>query len=187
MRFPAPTLAACLGLAIFACPPPAASQDDRDFIFTDAEGHLVLRFAGTGASGLSARQIEDVANVELSIMVHERLRADAAFEAEPVDTGWADPMEARIAEHMSTTAPEFSPLDVECRSASCRVVLEHAGGWSVAEHRWLAGIAQRAVEAFIAADPHSFEPVFMIVARYQEPAQPYISLILPRAAAAGRE
>lgn len=187
MRFPASALATCLGLAILAWPPPAASQNERDFIFTDAEGHLALRFAGTGATGLSAQQIEDVANVELSIMVHERLRADAAFEAEPVDAEWAESTEARVAQHLSTTAPEFSPIDVECRSASCRIVLEHAGGWSVAEHRWLMGIAQRAVEAFIAADPQTFEPVFMIAARYQEPAQPYISMILPRAAGPGRE
>jgi hypothetical protein len=169
-------------LAVAVLPQLAATQDDRDFVFTDEEGHLVLRYAGAGPDGLDANQMEEIVNVVLSVMVHDRLRADAVFEAEPVDSQWADSMEARIERHVSETGPEFSAVDVECRSASCRLVLEHASTWSVSEHQSLMGIAQLVIQAFIEANPASFEPVFLIAAHLQEPGNPYIKLFLRRAA-----
>lgn len=160
----------------------AAAQDDRDFVFTDEDGHLILRYAGVEAGGLSSDQIDEIANLQLSTMVHDRLRADARFEAEPIDSKWAAAMEPRLAKRLSNIGPPFSGVHVECRSASCRVLLEHSDGRSVAEHRALMGSAQRAVRAFIEAHPGSFEPAFLIAAHYQEPEAPYLELFLRRAA-----
>lgn len=179
MRFSVLTIAASLGLAA-AWPRLAATQDERDFVFTDEEGHLVLRFAG--ADELNDNQFEEIVNVQFSTMVHDRLRADVMFEAEPVDLQWADPAAARIERHVSNTGSEFSSVDVECRSASCRVVLEHVPTWRVSEHQVLMGAAQRVIQAFIEADPDSFEPVVLIAAHYQEPERPYIKVFLRRTA-----
>lgn len=180
MRFSRLTIAALFGLAVAVWPQLAATQDERDFVFTDDEGHLILRFAGAEPGGLDANQIEEIVNVQLSTMVHYRLRADAVFEAEPVNSEWADSMESRIERHVSKTGSEFSMITVECRSASCRLVLEHSSGWSVSEHQSLMGIAQLVIQAFIKASPASFEPVFLIAAHYQEPENPYIKLFLRR-------
>jgi len=185
MRFSALTIAVSVGLAVAVWPQLAATQDERDFVFTDDEGHLVLRFAGAGSGGpggLDANQRDEIVNVQLSTMVHDRLRADAAFDAEPIDSEWADSMEPRIERHMRETGPEFSAIHVECRSASCRLLLEHSGGRSVSEHRALMGAAQHVIQAFIEANPTSFKPVFMIAAHYQEPESPYLKLFLRKAA-----
>jgi len=183
-RFPALAFATSFCLAVAVWPGHAAAQD---FVFTDDEGHLVLRYAGAESSGPDANQFEEIANVELSTMVHDRLRADTLFEAEPVDSQWAASMETRIAGHVRQAAPEFSAVHVECRSASCRLVLEHASTWSVEAHRTLMNVAQRVVQKFIEANPASFEPVFLIAAHYQEPERPYMKLFLRRAAGGAGE
>ena len=185
MRWSALVIAASFGVTVAVWPQLAAAQNASDFVFTDAEGHLVLRFAGTESGRLDANQFEEVANLELSTMVHDRLRADAVFEAEPVDSKWAQSTETRIASHVRQAAPEFSAIDVECRSASCRLVLEHSRTWSVEAHRALMGTAQRAVQMFIEANPSTFEPVFLIAAQYQEPGRPFTKLFLRRAARRG--
>ncbi len=181
-RFSALTIAASVGLAAALWAQPAATQGERDFVSTDDEGHLILRFAGTEARGLDADQLEEILNVQLSTMVHDRLRADSAFEAEPVDSRWAGSVEPRIEGLLSEMGPEFSAIDVECRSASCRLLLEHASTWSVADHQSLMGTAQCVIQEFIEANPASFEPVFLIAAHYQEPERPYLKLFLRRAA-----
>lgn len=182
LRLSALTIAASVGLAAALWPQPAATQGERDFVSTDDEGHLILRFAGTEDRGLDADQLEEILNVQLSTMVHDRLRADSAFEAEPVDSRWAASMEPRIERLVSEMGPEFSAIDVECRSDSCRLLLEHASTWSVSAHQSLMGTAQRVIQAFIEDNPGSFEPVFLIAAHYQEPESPYMKLFLRRAA-----
>lgn len=184
MNVPRLTIAAVFGLSIAAWPGSAgAQQRGADYVFTDDEGHLVLRYAGADSSGLTASQFEEVSNVELSTMVHDRLRADTLFEAEPIDATWAGPMKARLARYIRKTGSEFTEVHVECRSASCRLVLQQRSPtWSVGEHRALMGVAQLAVQSFIDANPGSFEPVFLIAGHYQEPDRPYMSLFLRRAA-----
>jgi len=179
-------IAAVFGLSIAVLAGQAvAQQRGADYVFKDDEGHLVLRYAGTDSSGLTASQFDEVSNVELSTMVHDRLRADALFEAEPVDANWARPMKARLASYIRKTGSAFTEVHVECRSASCRLVLEQRlPTWSVEEHRALMGVAQRAIQGFIEANPGSFEPVFLIAGHYQEPERPYMSLFLRRTAAA---
>ena len=179
MRLSAVTIAASLGLAV-ALWPASAAQDERDFMFTDEEGHLVLRFAGTGASGLDTDQIDEIVNAEFSRMVHDRLRADLRFDTEPLDSEWADAMEPRIRTHLRETGSGFAAIHVECRSTSCRLVLEHASRLPISEHRTLMGHVQRALLAFIEAHPASFEPVFLIAAYDQEGATPHIKAFLQR-------
>ena len=182
MRFPLLTIAASFGLAAALWPQLAAAQDDRDFVFTDDEGHLVLRFAGAEPGGLDANQVDEIVNAEFSTMVHDRLRADIRFDSEPVDSEWADSMAPRIERHVSETGPEFSAIDVRCRSASCRLVLEHTGRLRVAEHQSLMGNVQLVIRVFMEANPASFEPVFLIAAYDQERETPHIKAFLQRAA-----
>jgi hypothetical protein len=159
MRFLALAIAASFGLTVALWPKPAATQDDRDFVFADDEGHLVLRFAGAEPGGLDANQMEEIVNASVSTMVHDRLRADVAFDAEPVASQWADSMEPRTERHVRAAGSECSAVNVECRSASCRLVLAHSNGRSVSEHQALMGIVQLVMEAFIEANPAGFEPV----------------------------
>jgi hypothetical protein len=181
MRRSSLTIAASVALALAVWPAPAASQGVGDFVFTDAEGHLVLRYAGAESGRLDANQFEEIANVEMSTMVHDRLRADAVFEAEHVDGEWAEAMETRIAAHVRQAVPDFSDVLVECRAASCRLVIDHPRTWSVDAHRALMRDAERVVQAFIRSNPASLEPVFLIAAHYQEPGRPYMKMFLRRA------
>lgn len=185
MRFRAFTIVASLGLLVAAWPPLATTQDDRDFVFTDEDGHLVLRFAGSEPGGLEPDQIDEIVNAEFSTMVHDRLRADLRFDTEPLDSEWADRMEPRIAMYLREARPDFRPtfpdITVECRSASCRVLLEHTRRLQVSEHQLLMGSVQRALQAFIEANPASFEPVFLMAAYDQELEVPHIKAFLRRA------
>ncbi len=182
MRFSALTIAASFGLAVAVWPQLATTQDERVFVFTDEEGHLVLRFAGSEPGGLDTDQVDEIVNAEFSTMVHDRLRADIRFDSEPVDAQWADSMQPRIERHVRETGPEFSATNVECRSASCRLVLEHTSRWRVSEHQSLMGNVQLVIQAFIESNPASFEPVFLITAYDQELETPHIKAFLRRAA-----
>lgn len=165
----------------------AANADgDRDFVFTDEEGHLVLRFAGSPSGALTEDQTDEVVNMQLSTMVHDRIRADSVFEMEARDAGWADRAETLLERRIEGDTAEFSAVAAECRSARCRVILEHPVTWTVAAHQALMSRAQAAVQALIAAEPGSFEPEFMIAAHYQEPDRPYMKLFLQRAQPDGR-
>ena len=181
MRFSALTIAASFGLALALWPQLGATQDERDFVFTDDEGHLVLRFAGSEPGGLDTDQRDEIVNAEFSSMVHDRLRADIRFDSEPVDSEWADSMEPRIERHVRETGPEFSAIEVRCRSASCRLVLEHTGRLRISEHQSLMGNVQLVIQAFMEANPASFEPVFLIAAYDQERETPHIKAFLRRA------
>jgi hypothetical protein len=169
-----------LGLALAMWPQCGRTQSDRDFVFTDLEGHLVLRFVGTEATGLDSTQLDEVLDSELSTMVHDRLRADLLFEDEPRDPEWAASMEPQIEEHVKHAGPEFSDILVECRAASCRVIMEQPGHWSVSEHQAVLGTVQKSLEAFIATRRQDFEPVFMMTAYSQESETSHIKAFLRR-------
>ncbi len=179
MRSPILTIAGSICLAV--APGLVAAQDERDFVFTDEDGHLVLRFAGSEPGGLEPDQVDEIVNAEFSTMVHDRLRADLRFDTEPVDSEWADPMQARLEEHLNGEGLSFSAVEVECRSASCRLVLEHDVRWRLPEHRSRMGGVQRVIQDFMRADPGSFEPVFLITAYDQELETPHIKAFLERA------
>jgi len=169
-----------LGVSLGGWPQSGRTQSDRDFVFTDLEGHLVLRFAGTGATGLDSSQVDEILDSEFSTMVHDRLRADLLFEDEPRDPEWAASMEPQIEEHVEHAGPEFSDIFVECRAASCRVIMEQPGHWSVPEHRAVLETVQKSLEAFIATRRQDFEPVFMITAYSQESETSHIKAFLRR-------
>ena len=163
---------------------PALSEQVRDFVFTDEEGHLVLRFAGVASGGLEQRQIDEIVNVQMSTMVHDRLRADIEFEAESIDLAWADATESLLEEELGAADSAFSAIAAECRSTTCRVTFDHVATWNVADHQRVMAAAQSAVEALIANGPARFEPVFLIAAHFQAPGEPYTKLFLRRASPA---
>ena len=169
-----------LGLALAISPQDGRSQSERDFVFTDLDGHLVIRFAGTATTGLDASQADEILNAEFSTMVHDRLRADLLFEDEPSDPAWASSMEPQIEQHVKHAGPEFSDLFIECRAASCRVIMEQPLHWNVPEHQALLETVQKSLEAFIATRRQHFEPVFMITAYYQEFQTSHIKAFLRR-------
>jgi hypothetical protein len=173
-------------LALAMWPQSGRTQSDRDYVFTDEEGHLVIRFAGTGATGLNSSQAYEILNAEFSTMVHDRLHADLVFGDEPRDPDWAASMEPQIEEHVRHAGPEFSDIFVECRAASCRVIMEQPGHWSVTEHRAVLETVQEHLEAFIAAHRQHFEPVFLITAYDQETETSHIKAFLRRTAHALR-
>jgi hypothetical protein len=183
MQFSMLLVSVIFSLSAAVSPQLASAQDERDFVFTDDEGHLVLRYAGAEAGNLDDDQIEEIVNVQLSTMVHYRLRADSVFEAEPVDLDWADSIEHQIEIHVNAIEHEFSEIDIKCRSTSCRLLFGHSDGWSVSEHQSLMGNAQMLIRAFIEANSAGFEPVFLIAAHFQEPEKPYLKLFLQRTAA----
>lgn len=158
----------------------APAQPDRDYVFADLEGHLLIRFTGTGGTGLDPSQAEEVLNAELSSMVHDRLRADLLFEDEPRDPDWTALMAPQIEQHVKRAGPEFSAVHTECRAASCRVVMEQPEHWTVLEHRDVLETVQKSLEAFIVDRQQHFEPVFMIAAYYQEYEIPHIKAFLRR-------
>jgi len=146
----------------------------------DDDGHLIIRFAGSGAAGLDAEQAYEISNAEFSTMVHDRLHADLIFEAEPRDPQLAALMEPQIEEHVKNTGLDFSGIFVDCRAASCRVILEQHMHWSVPEHRAALETVQKSLEAFITARQQHFEPVFMITAYDQEYETSHIKAFLRR-------
>ena len=169
-----------LALALALWPPSGRTESDRDFVFTDLVGHLVFRFAGTGPTGLDPSQADEVLDQEFSRMVHDRLRADLLFEDEPRDAKWAASMEPQIEAHVEHAGPAFSDVVVECRAASCRVIMEQPGRWSVPEHQAVLDTVQASLEAFVAAHRQDFEPVFMIAAYDKESETASIKAFLRR-------
>lgn len=179
VSFAVTSLALALALAMW--PQAGRTQSDRDFVFTDLVGHLVLRFAGTGPTGLDSSQRDEVLDSEFSKMVHDRLRADLLFEDEPLDPEWAASMEPQIEEHVKHAGPEFSGIVVECRAASCRVMMEQPGHWSVPEHQAVLDTVQKSLEAFVAVRRQDFKPVFMLAAYDKESETAHIEAFLRRA------
>ena len=161
-------------------PQSGRTQSDRDFVFTDLQGHLVLRFVGIGPAGLSSSQSDEFLDSEFSTMVHDRLRADLLFEAEPRDPEWAASVEPQIDKHVKHAGPEFSDILVECRAASCRVTMEQPGHWSVQNHLTVLDTVEESLKAFIAAHRQDFEPAFTITAYDKESEIPHIKAFLRR-------
>ena len=162
-------------------PQSGRTQSDRDFVFTDLQGHLVLRFVGIGPAGLSSSQSDEFLDSEFSTMVHDRLRADLLFEAEPRDPEWAASMEPQIEKHVKHAGPVFSDIFVECRAASCRAVMEQPGHWSVPKHLAVLDTVEESLKAFITAHRQDFEPGFTITAYDKESEIPHIKAFLRRA------
>lgn len=176
---------------IFACfvllslasgPQRAFGQNDRDFVFRDEDGHLLLRFVNLPPAGLSTTQRDDVLNSEFSTMVHDHLRADLRFEAEPPDAVWAAAMEPQIDSYLEDRLEGFSSTMVECRAASCRMVLEHTTRYALHEHEIILGEVQRVIQAFLDAHPEDFERAFMIAAYEQQGFLPHIKAFISRTA-----
>jgi len=170
-----------LGMALTVSPQSGRAQSDRNFIFTDYDGHLIIRFAGTGATGLDPSQADEVLNAEFSRMVHDRLRADLIFDVEPRDPEWAASMAPKIAAHVEHAGPAFSDIAVDCRVDSCRVIMEQPAYPGVPEHQAMLETVQASLAAFISAHRESFEPVFMITAYSKEYQTPHIKAFLRRA------
>jgi hypothetical protein len=179
MRAPLSSAVISLGLALAMWPSSGRTQAERDFVFTDLQGHLVIRFAGTGATGLDSAQADEVLDQEFSVMVHDRLRADLLFEDEPRDPDWAASMQTQIEEHVEHAGPKFSNIIVECRAASCRVVMEQRGHWSVPEHQAVLDTVDASLKAFVSAH-RDFQPVFMITAYDKDAETPHIKAFLRR-------
>jgi len=177
------SIVASMGLAALAWAQPVPAPSERDFIFTDDEGHLVLRFAGSGPQGPDAVELEEVVNQSFSNMIHDHLRADLIFEAEHVDPEWAPGMEARIESHLGELQPLFSAIDLECRSASCRLVMDHTERRSVAEHQALVDTVQAALEPLTRHGSGGFAPIFLIAAYEQQFEMPQVKVYLRRATA----
>ena len=174
------TTAITLGLALAGWPKCGLTQTDRDYVFQDDDGHLVIRFAGTADADLDSSQAYEILNQEFSRMVHDRLHADIMFAEEPRDPDWAASMEPQIAGHVRHAGPEFSDVFAQCRAASCRVIMEQPVHWNVPEHQAVLGTVQQSLEAFIAANSHSFRAGFLITAYYQENATSHIKAFLRR-------
>ena len=180
MRMAVSSTVMLLGLALTLWSPAGLTQPDREFVFTDEDGHLMVRFPGSGATGLDASQAEEILNAEFSTMVHDRLRADLLFAAEPRDAEWAAWMEPQIEKHVERAGPAFSDVFVECRAASCRIVLEQPGHRTVPEHRLVLETVEESVKSFVAVHQQHFEPVFMIVAYDQLTETSHIKAFLRR-------
>lgn len=174
------SIAATLGLAAAMCQLPAAAQSDRDFVFTDDDGYLVIRFVRMDPQGLNETQREEVLDQEFSTMIHDRLRADLRFEDQPIDSKWAAWVEPRIEKLMPNMPPAFSRVDVQCRSASCRIVLEHSSRLSIAEHQSLMGKVETVIKNFVDANPSTFDPSFMMTAYDQESETPHVKVFIGR-------
>ena len=174
------TAVLALGLALAIWPQPGRTESHRDYMFSDLDGHLVIRFVGIGPAGLDAAQADEVLDQEFSTMIHDRLRADLLFEDEPRDPEWAASMEPEIEAKVRQAGQEFSAIFVECRAVSCRVVMQQPGHWSAEEQLPVLATVQASLEAFIAAHQPEFEPVFMMTAYHQLTETAHIKAFLRR-------
>lgn len=170
------------GLAVAGAFQPAAAQGARDFAFTDNEGHRVLRFVGTTASGLTDDQREEIVNAEFSKMVHDRIRADILLDAEPTDSSWAPATSWRIEQYLHEAIEGYAEIRAECRSRTCRVVLGHDDRVQMSEHQARMNAIQPVIESMIASEVPGFEPVFLLTAYQKDGYPPDIKVFLTRAA-----
>jgi hypothetical protein len=185
MRVYVLAIAASWGLATAASAQPVATPGERDFIFTDDEGHLVLRFVGAGPDAPDRHQRDEIMNQEFSIMIHDDLRADLSFEAERVDSKWAAIMEPRIESQAAEIGHAFSTIEIECRLATCRLMLEQADRRSVVEHQELIGLVQDVLAPLVAGEAAGFESSYLIAAYEQRFEVPLIKVYLRRTTRAG--
>jgi hypothetical protein len=168
-------------LALAAGPRQASAQDDIDFVFRDEDGHLILRFVGVPPGGLSTTQRDDVENSEFSTMVHDHLRADLRFEAEPPDAAWSSGMVPQIESWLRDRLEGFASTTIECRAASCRIVLEHTARLPMTEHEAMLGQVQSVIQDFVDTRPGDFQRSFTITAYEQQFFMPHIKAFISRA------
>lgn len=181
MRFRSRPPRGLIGITLLLWSGLAAAQDDREFVFDDEEGYRILRFAGVGPGELSEDQLYEVSNAEFSSMVHDRIYADVLFDTEPMDADWSDSTVALITRHLGHNASDFTSTTVECRSESCRIMLEHSGRWTISSHLGLLESVQPVIEELIQASAPAFGTVFIITAYFQELEPPHIKVFLRRA------
>lgn len=174
--------AACLSLALVLAtwPQSGRTEPHRDYSFSDTDGHLVIRFVGIGPGGLDPVQADEVLDQEFSTMIHDRLRADLLFEAEPRDEPFAASMAPQIEAELARAGPEFTEIVAACRSVSCRVIMTQPGHWNVEEQLPVLAAVQASLETFIAAHEPEFEPVFMLTAYDQLTETAHIKAFLRR-------
>ena len=173
-------------VALAIGPTDGRAQSGRDFVFNDEDGHLLIRFTGIGAEGLDPTQVDEISNQEFSRMVHDRLRADLRFDVEPRDADWAAFMAPQIARHIEHSAGhQFSDITTECRAASCRVIMEQPGEWSLAGQLVVLNDVETSLETFVASHRDEFKAGFMITAYYQDFKTPHIKVFLSRIEAKG--
>jgi hypothetical protein len=181
MKALAHLLCALTGFAVFLLPGVSAAQSDRDFVFDDEEGYRILRFARIGSGELTEDQLYEVSNAEFSSMVHDRIYADVLFDMEPVDSEWSESQAPLITRYLDHRVPEFASRTVECRSTSCRIMLEHSGEWTITSHQGLMESVQLVIEEFVDANAEAFDSAFLITAYFQEFEAPHIKAFLRRA------
>ena len=181
MRNFAPLAALVSALIALGWARTGVSEDDREFIFTDDEGHLVLRLVAAGRGELGPVQRNEVLNQELSVMVHDRMHADIRFESEPLDADWASEMELRVRHILGDAATRFSDLEVECRTSTCRILLEQTTRLTISEHQQQLEQLQAVIENYIGNDPASFDPGFVMAGYEQASQTPMIKVFLQRA------
>ena len=156
------------------------TQSDRDYVFTDGDGHLILRFTGRGGADLDEAQAYEILNQEFSRMVHDRLHADIQFAEERRDPQWAATMEPRIAAHLQQIDVHMSDVIVQCRALSCRVIVEQPGHRDIPEHQVTLGTVQDSLEYFVEQHPEHFLPGFLITAYFQETSTSHVKAFLRR-------
>jgi hypothetical protein len=171
---------AIIPVVLIASAPLAPAQGVSDFIFTDEEGHLVLRYVGVTPTAMTPHQREEIVNSEFSSMVHDRLRADILFDDEPPDAAWAEKLEPMLEAHILGANAGLVAAEAECRAESCRLFIDHPATWTVPEHEVLVPVVQKVLQDFMDVHPASFEPVFLIAAHYQVPDPPFIKVYLKR-------
>jgi hypothetical protein len=186
MQLRAPAIAALSLLANVVSAQPPATGGERDFVFTDDDGHLVLRFVGAGPGAPDRHQRDEILNQEFSVMIHDDLRADLQFESERVDAEWAALTEPRIEARADQVRSAFSAIEIECRSTTCRLMLEHADRRSVREHQQLIAFVQDALAPLVGSESSGFERSYLIAAYEQRAEAPLIKVYLRRTTDAGQ-
>ena len=89
-------------------------------------------------------------------------------------------MEARIRDDFGNPGPEFSGIDIECRSESCRIRLEHTVRFDIAEQQTQLDHFSMLIDRIIDSNPASFEPAYMIAAYEKIRFSPHIKGYLRR-------
>ena len=172
------TLASAAALLLWT--PALFAQNNREFVFDDEEGHLVLRFVGLGPAGMTESQRAEVVNAELSSMVHDHLRADILFETEAVDAEWATATEQHILSNLPHPGTDYADVVIECGSQTCRIRLEQAVYRDISGHRNELTRLQEDIQRLVDADPERFEATYMIAAYEKLRFAPAIKLYLKR-------
>ena len=171
-------ISAAAALVALAWAGPGSSQLQRDFIFDDEHGHLILRFVGLSDGELNDHQRSEVVNAEFSEMVHDRIRADLLFAAEPRDPANADALQNHLLRQFDWHGQDFLPPVVECRSASCRIVVEHHSRPGIDAHQaWLDDF-QAMLQRIIDTQAETFSGEMLLAAYNKQGYVPHLKAFI---------